>query len=128
MYLRRILSLGTLIIALTGMSTAVVAQDNDAEISQLFKKATELFRRGKIEDSAAALEKVLAMRPDSDLALHLRDQVKYGILLQMLEDLNTHDMDAAARMLSGSARSMGIEVGEPQSAEPPAESRQGWED
>ena len=45
-----------------------------------------------------------------------------------MEDLNTNDMDAAVRMLSGSARSMGIEVGEPQSAEPPAESRQGWED
>ncbi len=43
-------------------------------------------------------------------------------------DLNTNDMDAAVRMLSGSARSMGIEVGEPKSAEPPAESRQGWED
>ena len=43
-------------------------------------------------------------------------------------DLNTDDMDAAVRMLSGSARSMGIEVGEPESAEPPAESRQGWED
>jgi large subunit ribosomal protein L11 len=45
-----------------------------------------------------------------------------------MEDLNTNDMDAAVRMLSGSARSMGIEVGEPSSAEPPAESRQGWED
>ncbi len=45
-----------------------------------------------------------------------------------MEDLNTNDMDAAVRMLSGSARSMGIEVGEPQSAEPPAEDRQGWED
>ncbi len=45
-----------------------------------------------------------------------------------MEDLNTSDLDAAVRMLSGSARSMGIEVGEPQSAEPPAESRQGWED
>jgi large subunit ribosomal protein L11 len=45
-----------------------------------------------------------------------------------MEDLNTNDMDAAVRMLSGSARSMGIEIGEPQSAEPPAESRQGWED
>ena len=45
-------------------------------------------------------------------------------------DLNTDDMDAAVRMLSGSARSMGIEVGEapPESAEPPDESRQGWED
>ena len=45
-----------------------------------------------------------------------------------MEDLNANDMDAAVRMLSGSARSMGIEVGEPQSAEPPAESGQGWED
>ncbi|HIF05522.1 MAG TPA: 50S ribosomal protein L11, partial [Gemmatimonadetes bacterium] len=27
-----------------------------------------------------------------------------------MEDLNTNDMDAAVRMLSGSARSMGIEV------------------
>jgi large subunit ribosomal protein L11 len=27
-----------------------------------------------------------------------------------MEDLNTTDMDAAVRMLSGSARSMGIEV------------------
>jgi large subunit ribosomal protein L11 len=27
-----------------------------------------------------------------------------------MEDLNTKDMDAAVRMLSGSARSMGIEV------------------
>jgi hypothetical protein len=45
-----------------------------------------------------------------------------------MEDLNTNDMDAAVRMLSGSARSMGIEVGEPQSVEPPAEDRQGWED
>ena len=45
-----------------------------------------------------------------------------------MEDLNTNDMDAAVRMLSGSARSMGIEVGEPQSAEPPAESGRGWED
>ncbi len=30
-----------------------------------------------------------------------------------MEDLNTNDMDAAVRMLSGSARSMGIQVGEP---------------
>ena len=46
-----------------------------------------------------------------------------------MEDLNTNNMDAAVRMLSGSARSMGIEVGEPpQSAEPPGESHQGWED
>ena len=45
-----------------------------------------------------------------------------------MEDLNTNNVDAAVRMLSGSARSMGIEVGEPQSAEPPGESHQGWED
>ncbi len=45
-----------------------------------------------------------------------------------MEDLNTDDMEAAVRMLSGSARSMGIEVGEAPSAEPPDESRQGWED
>ena len=64
-----------------------------------------------------------------------RDQVGWVTRAQLeeiaeikMEDLNANDMDAAVRMLSGSARSMGIEVGEPQSAEPPAESGQGWED
>ncbi len=76
---------------------------------------------------AAGLQKASGEPNREKVATVTRVQLE-EIAGMKMEDLNTNDMDAAVRMLSGSARSMGIEVGEPQSAEPPAEDRQGWED
>ena len=48
-----------------------------------------------------------------------------------MPDLNTTEMDSAVKMLAGTARSMGIEVGQVEEAqkpeEPPIVNRQGWE-
>ena len=41
---------------------------------------------------------------------HVKRSQVHDIAKQKLQDLNTHDLDAASRMVEGTARSMGIDV------------------
>ncbi len=58
---------------------------------------------------AAGLEKAAAEPGKEPVGMITMRQVR-EIAEKKMEDLNTKDMDAASRMIAGSARSMGIEV------------------
>jgi large subunit ribosomal protein L11 len=58
---------------------------------------------------AAGLQKA-SREPNRDKVGQVTRRQLEEIARIKMEDLNTNDMDAAVRMLSGSARSMGIEV------------------
>ncbi|HEY3247672.1 MAG TPA: 50S ribosomal protein L11 [bacterium] len=58
---------------------------------------------------AAGLEKGSGEPNKTKVGKVTRDQVR-DIAKQKMRDLNTQDMDAATRMIEGTARSMGIEI------------------
>jgi large subunit ribosomal protein L11 len=58
---------------------------------------------------AAGLEKASGEPNTEKVGVVTRAQLE-KIAEEKMQDLNTSDMDAAVRMLSGTARSMGIEV------------------
>ena len=64
--------------------------------------ASDLIRR------AAGLEKG-SSEPRREVALHHSDQVR-AIAEQKMQDLNANDVEAAMKMVAGTARSMGVEV------------------
>ena len=58
---------------------------------------------------AAGIEKGSSTPNKDKVAKLTRDQLK-EIATQKMKDLNTDDMDQAVRIISGTARSMGIDI------------------
>jgi DNA-binding response OmpR family regulator len=64
--------------------TALAQEESDKEIRELFDQGKKAFYEGRYEDATKLLEKVLALRPSSKLALELRKEAGFQFFVEGL--------------------------------------------
>lgn len=71
------------VLAPPGVEGQAEGNPNQQAILTEFNKALADFKQGKYEDAAASLDKILAMKPDANTAIAMRDKLGFKALFEM---------------------------------------------
>lgn len=87
------------LVFLQGASVQAAGHPKSQAIMDGFANVKSLYEQGKYADAAKALDGVLNMRPDADLAIAMRDQIGFAELFKMMRRKDVGPLAAGAKRL-----------------------------